>query len=64
MAKRITCECGFIVNGQNDQELLANAHAHTARLTRTSKVRSKTRTYWPWLRSSELRRYPYLSSRS
>lgn len=28
MAKRITCECGFIVNGRDDEELLANAHAH------------------------------------
>ncbi|MDQ4148640.1 MAG: DUF1059 domain-containing protein [Actinomycetota bacterium] len=30
MAKRFNCECGFVVNGRDDAELLANAHAHMA----------------------------------
>lgn len=28
MAKRITCECGYVVNGENDEELLAKANEH------------------------------------
>jgi predicted small metal-binding protein len=28
MAKVINCECGFVVNGDTDAELLANATKH------------------------------------
>ncbi|MFN2467445.1 MAG: DUF1059 domain-containing protein [Gaiellaceae bacterium] len=28
MAKRINCECGYVVDGESDEELLANARAH------------------------------------
>jgi predicted small metal-binding protein len=28
MARQITCECGYTVHGDNDEELLANAHEH------------------------------------
>ncbi len=28
MAKLINCECGRVVRGENDEELLANAEAH------------------------------------
>jgi predicted small metal-binding protein len=28
MAKQITCECGYTVRGDNDEELLANANEH------------------------------------
>lgn len=30
MAKVISCECGFIVRGESDEELLGNARAHIA----------------------------------
>ena len=28
MAKVINCECGYTVRGENDEELLAQAHKH------------------------------------
>jgi predicted small metal-binding protein len=28
MAKLINCECGFVVRGDTDEELLTNAEAH------------------------------------
>ena len=28
MAKVINCECGYVVRGQTDDELVANAEAH------------------------------------
>ncbi len=28
MAKLITCECGFVVQGPTDDELVANAQSH------------------------------------
>lgn len=28
MAKRITCDCGHVVLGETDEELLANAREH------------------------------------
>jgi predicted small metal-binding protein len=28
MARQINCECGYIVRGETDQELLANAREH------------------------------------
>ncbi|HEX9381240.1 MAG TPA: DUF1059 domain-containing protein [Gaiellaceae bacterium] len=28
MAKIINCECGYVVRGQNDDELLANLEGH------------------------------------
>lgn len=28
MAKVINCECGFVVRGENEDELLANAEQH------------------------------------
>jgi predicted small metal-binding protein len=28
MAKVINCECGYTVRGENDEELLAEAHKH------------------------------------
>jgi predicted small metal-binding protein len=28
MAKVINCECGYVVRGESDDELLANAHDH------------------------------------
>ena len=31
MAKLINCECGQVVRGENDDELVANAEAHIAR---------------------------------
>ena len=31
MAKTITCECGFVVRGENDDELVRNAEDHVAR---------------------------------
>lgn len=31
MAKLINCECGQIVRGENNEELLANAEAHINR---------------------------------
>ena len=31
MAKLINCECGEVVHGETDQELLANAEAHIER---------------------------------
>jgi predicted small metal-binding protein len=31
MAKRINCECGQVVHGDTDDELVANAEAHIER---------------------------------
>jgi predicted small metal-binding protein len=28
MAKLINCQCGYVVRGKTDEELLANAEAH------------------------------------
>lgn len=28
MAKRITCDCGYVVEGENDDELLEKAREH------------------------------------
>jgi predicted small metal-binding protein len=28
MAKIINCECGYVARGENDEELLADAHRH------------------------------------
>ncbi len=28
MARVINCECGYVVRGENDDELVANAEAH------------------------------------
>ena len=28
MAKVINCDCGFVVRGETDEELLAGAHEH------------------------------------
>ncbi len=28
MAKQINCECGYVVTGENDDDLVANAEAH------------------------------------
>jgi predicted small metal-binding protein len=28
MAKQINCECGYVVTGANDDELVANAEQH------------------------------------
>jgi predicted small metal-binding protein len=30
MAKVINCECGFVVRGESDEQLLKAAHAHMA----------------------------------
>jgi hypothetical protein len=30
MGKRINCECGEVVRGADDEELVANAQAHVA----------------------------------
>jgi predicted small metal-binding protein len=40
MAKRITCDCGYVVLGENDDELLANAREHirTAHAEQLSKI--------------------------
>jgi predicted small metal-binding protein len=31
MARLINCECGFVVRGESDEELLDNAEAHIER---------------------------------
>jgi hypothetical protein len=31
VSKVINCECGEVVRGENDEELVANAEAHIAR---------------------------------
>jgi predicted small metal-binding protein len=31
MAKVINCECGHVIRGETDEELLANAEAHVNR---------------------------------
>jgi predicted small metal-binding protein len=28
MAKVINCDCGYVARGENDEELLADAHRH------------------------------------
>jgi predicted small metal-binding protein len=28
MAKVINCDCGYVARGENDEELLADAHKH------------------------------------
>lgn len=28
MAKQITCDCGFIIRGESDEELVGNAQQH------------------------------------
>ena len=31
MAKRINCECGYVVEGETDDQLVANAEVHIER---------------------------------
>jgi predicted small metal-binding protein len=40
MAKRITCDCGYVVQAENDDELLAKAREHirTAHADAVGKV--------------------------
>jgi predicted small metal-binding protein len=40
VAKRITCDCGFVVLGENDEELLKNAREHirTAHADQVAKI--------------------------
>jgi predicted small metal-binding protein len=40
MARRITCDCGYVVLGESDEELLANAREHirTAHAEQVGKI--------------------------